>query len=61
MNPNLKWKALFIVAAILFCLYFNFGYPNFPTSLTAIRENFAHQIKLGLDLQGGTHLILQTG
>jgi len=59
MNPNLKWKALFIIAVILFCVYFNFGYPNFPTSPTAIRENFAHQIKLGLDLQGGTHLILQ--
>ncbi len=44
MNPNLKWKALFIL---------------FPTSVAQIKDNFSKQIKLGLDLQGGTHLILQ--
>ena len=59
MNPNLKWKALFIFAVILFCIYFLFGSPNFPTSLAQVKDNFNHQIKLGLDLQGGTHLILQ--
>src|SRR3984893_2338724 len=59
MNPNLKWKALFILAVILLCIYAVVGYPNFPTSLTAVKDNFEHQIKLGLDLQGGTHLILQ--
>jgi preprotein translocase subunit SecD len=59
MNPNLKWKALFIFAVILFCIYFLFGYPVFPTSRAQVRDNFSRQIKLGLDLQGGTHLILQ--
>jgi preprotein translocase subunit SecD len=59
MNPNLKWQALFIVVVIVLCIYFVVGIPNFPTSLTALKDNFAHQIKLGLDLQGGTHLILQ--
>ena len=59
MNPNLKWKALFILAVILFCLYFLFGYPTFPTSFAQVKDNFRNQIKLGLDLQGGTHLILQ--
>ncbi len=59
MNPNLKWKALFILAVILFCIYFLFGYPVFPTSLAQVKDNFGKQIKLGLDLQGGTHLILQ--
>jgi preprotein translocase subunit SecD len=59
MNPNLKWKALFIVAVILLCIYAVIGYPSFPTSLTALKNNFEHQIQLGLDLQGGTHLILQ--
>jgi preprotein translocase subunit SecD len=59
MNPNLKWKALFILAVILFCLYFLFGYPIFPTSLAQVKDNFGKQIQLGLDLQGGTHLILQ--
>jgi preprotein translocase subunit SecD len=59
MNPNLKWKALFILAVILLCIYSVIGYPSFPTSLIALKDNFEHQIKLGLDLQGGTHLILQ--
>src|SRR5580692_6187926 len=59
MNPNLKWKALFILAVVLLCIYAVIGYPDFPTSLTALKNNFTHQIKLGLDLQGGTHLILQ--
>src|SRR5215467_13497086 len=59
MNPNVKWKALFILAVILLCIYFLFGYPTFPTSLPAVTENFSKQIKLGLDLQGGSHLILQ--
>jgi preprotein translocase subunit SecD len=59
MNPNLKWKVVFIVAVVLLCLYFILGMPNLPTSLAALKDNFTHQIKLGLDLQGGTHLILQ--
>src|SRR5882762_10591387 len=59
MNPNLKWKAVFIVFVILASIYLLIGYPTFPTSVAQIKDNFAHQIKLGLDLQGGTHLILQ--
>ncbi|HEY2458332.1 MAG TPA: protein translocase subunit SecD [Candidatus Acidoferrum sp.] len=59
MNPNLKWKMLFIAVVVLLCIYFVVGLPTFPTSLTQLKDNFAHQIKLGLDLQGGTHLILQ--
>jgi preprotein translocase subunit SecD len=59
MNPNLKWKVIFILAVIVVCLYVIFGLPSFPSSLAQLRDNFAHQIKLGLDLQGGTHLILQ--
>src|SRR6266446_10534332 len=59
MNPNLKWKVLFIVAIILGCIYGLVGLPTFPTSLAQVKENFSHQIKLVLDLQGGTHLILQ--
>ncbi len=59
MNPNLKWKVVFILTVVLLCLYSIFGLPSFPTSLAQLKDNFAHQIKLGLDLQGGTHLILQ--
>ncbi|MCU1241480.1 MAG: protein-export rane protein SecD [Candidatus Acidoferrum typicum] len=59
MNPNLKWKAVFIFVVILGCIYGLLGLPTFPTSVADVKSNFAHQIKLGLDLQGGTHLILQ--
>ncbi len=59
MNPNLKWKALFILGVILICLYGLVGLPSFPTSLGMVKDNFGQRIKLGLDLQGGTHLILQ--
>ncbi len=59
MNPNLKWKALFILAVILICIYGLVGLPTFPTSVAQIKDNFSKQIRLGLDLQGGTHLVLQ--
>src|SRR5258708_25482066 len=59
MNPNLKWKAVFIAVVIIGCIYGLLGLPTFPTSIADVKSNFAHQIKLGLDLQGGTHLILQ--
>jgi preprotein translocase subunit SecD len=59
MNPNLRWKGLFILAVIVFCLYFLFGYPTFPTSFAQVKDNFKNQIKLGLDLQGGSQLILE--
>src|ERR1700688_3550159 len=59
MTPNLKWKALFIVLVILGCIYGLVGLPTFPTSIAQLKDNFSRQIKLGLDLQGGTHLVLQ--
>src|SRR5216684_4032755 len=59
MNPNPKWRALSILLIILFCVYYLVGLPEFPKSFAQVKQNFGHQIKLGLDLQGGTHLILQ--
>ncbi|HTZ33336.1 MAG TPA: protein translocase subunit SecD [Methylomirabilota bacterium] len=59
MNPNLKYKIIFILAVVVICIYFVFGLPTFPTSTAQLKNNFANQIRLGLDLQGGTHLVLQ--
>ena len=59
MNSNLKWKVVFIAVVLLLCVFGLIGRPSFPTSLAQLKDNFAQQIKLGLDLQGGTHLILQ--
>ncbi|MGB7284637.1 MAG: protein translocase subunit SecD [Candidatus Acidiferrum sp.] len=59
MNPNLKWKAVFIALVIVGCIYGLIGLPTFPTSVAQLKANFGQQIKLGLDLQGGTYLVLQ--
>jgi preprotein translocase subunit SecD len=59
MNSILKWKALFIFAVIVLCVVGLIGFPATPTSWSAIKSNFGSRIKLGLDLQGGTQLILQ--
>jgi preprotein translocase subunit SecD len=60
MNSNLKWKALFIAAVIVVCIIGLVGRPDFPPkSWAGVKSNFSNSIKLGLDLQGGTHLILQ--
>ena len=59
MNPTLKWKAVFIVLVVLLCAYGLLGMPMLPTSAAQVRNNLAQRIKLGLDLQGGTHLVLQ--
>ncbi len=58
MNKNLSYKLLFIIATMLFFLFGIFGIPKSlsPSGwLTALTDH----IHLGLDLKGGTHLILQ--
>jgi preprotein translocase subunit SecD len=59
MNSNLRWKAIFVAAVILLCIYGLVGLPDFPTSWTTVKQNLSQRIRLGLDLQGGTHLVLQ--
>jgi preprotein translocase subunit SecD len=59
MNSNLRWKAIFITLVVLLCVFGLVGLPAFPTSVSQLRDNISKRIKLGLDLQGGTHLILQ--
>ena len=56
MSKSLRNKALVIAAVVLACIV---GVIGLPTSGTALRENLRERIRLGLDLQGGTHLVLQ--
>ena len=44
---------------ILICIFGVIGLPEFPTSATQVKQNLADRIKLGLDLKGGSHLVLQ--
>ena len=59
MNSNLRWKLIFIAAVILACIFGLIGRPHAPTSAANIKANLENNLKLGLDLKGGTHLILQ--
>ena len=59
MNPQLRWKFILILIVILICIYGLIGLPQFPTSIAQVKENVVDRIKLGLDLKGGSHLVLQ--
>jgi len=56
MDKNLKSKVLVIVATILICIY---GVIGLPKSKAELERNIAESIKLGLDLRGGSQLVLQ--
>jgi preprotein translocase subunit SecD len=58
MNKNLLWKMVAIVGILLFFVFGIFGIPqNF--SRKGLLASITRNIHLGLDLSGGTHLILQ--
>jgi preprotein translocase subunit SecD len=58
MNKNLLLKTVLIIAVLIFFL---FGIVGIPSRFTAegLRSAVQKRIHLGLDLKGGTHLILQ--
>ena len=56
MKRNLQFKALFIVAVVLICIYGIIGIPKSKDDLLA---NWKKNIHLGLDLSGGTQLVMQ--
>jgi preprotein translocase subunit SecD len=53
---NLKFKGLFIAAIIVVCIY---GIVGIPTSTAEIKDNWSKNIRLGLDLKGGSQLVIQ--
>ncbi len=56
MQTNLTARTVVIVLTILVCVY---GIIGFPTSIGAIEKNFSNNIHLGLDLKGGSQLVLE--
>jgi len=58
MNKNLTWKLVVIVGILLVFLAGIFGIPK-DWSGKGILASITDRIHLGLDLRGGTHLILQ--
>ncbi|PYX57644.1 MAG: protein translocase subunit SecD [Acidobacteria bacterium] len=58
MNKTLTWKLALTIAILLFFLYGIFGIPS-SWSRQGLLASLQQRIHLGLDLKGGTHLILQ--
>src|SRR5438045_1857406 len=56
MKTNLTWRMVVIVVTILVCI---FGIVGVPKSAAEVKANFGKNIRLGLDLKGGTHLVMQ--
>jgi preprotein translocase subunit SecD len=56
MKKNLTARTVIIIATILLCIY---GIIGLPTSKAALQQNLHDNIRLGLDLQGGSHLVLE--
>ncbi len=58
MNKNLSWKLTIVFGILLLCLFGIFGIPKDWTG-KGLAAAITDRIHLGLDLKGGTHLILQ--
>jgi preprotein translocase subunit SecD len=58
MNKNLLWKLALVVGILLVFLFGIFGIPQ-SFSGQGLLAAMTKRINLGLDLKGGTHLILQ--
>jgi preprotein translocase subunit SecD len=58
MRKNLTQKTILIFAVLIVFVFGIFGIPK-GVSGTAIKQAILDRIHLGLDLKGGTHLILQ--
>jgi len=56
MDKKLQRKFIFIAVVIVVCIL---GIISFPRNFQQLKENVRNRIRLGLDLKGGTHLILQ--
>lgn len=56
MPRNLRWKWIVIGVVVLGCVVGIVGFPKSPAELTT---NLRKNIRLGLDLKGGSHIVLQ--
>jgi SecD-like export protein/SecD/SecF GG-like protein len=56
MNSQLRWKFILILIVVLVCVV---SITGFPKSLGQLKSNASSAINLGLDLRGGSHLVLQ--
>lgn len=56
MPATLRWRWLLISAIVALCVI---GVAGLPTSQQDLLDNWSRNVRLGLDLKGGSHLVLQ--
>jgi preprotein translocase subunit SecD len=56
MERKIRNRAILIVVVVLACVL---GIIGFPSNIGKLEQNLANRIRLGLDLKGGTYLVLQ--
>jgi preprotein translocase subunit SecD len=56
MRKNMTARTVIIVVTLLLCVY---GIIGFPKSMADLSRNVQDNIRLGLDLKGGSHLVLE--
>src|SRR5690349_10004454 len=56
METKIRNRAILIVVTVAVCVG---GIVGLPKNIQQLRENLGERIRLGLDLKGGTHLVLQ--
>ena len=56
MQKNLKTRTVIIVVTILLCVI---GIIGIPTSKAELIDHLKNNIRLGLDLKGGSHLVME--
>jgi preprotein translocase subunit SecD len=56
METKVRNRAILILATIMVCVV---GIVGLPRNVQQLKENVYDRIRLGLDLKGGTHLVLQ--
>lgn len=56
MTSTLKFRLLAIIAVVVICVY---GIIGVPKSKAELIQNWRNNIRLGLDLSGGSHLVLE--
>ncbi len=56
MEKRVRNRAIFIAVIVVACI---FGLIGFPSNFQELKSNLRNRIRLGLDLKGGAHLVLQ--
>lgn len=62
METKLRGRVIFIAVVVVTCLLgivWGVGVSGLPRNVQQLNENLRNNIRMGLDLKGGTHLILQ--